>query len=162
MFAMLPAGAKLGGHRDPFAGSLCYHLGLATPNSDQCRIFVDGQVCTWRDGEDFLFDETFIHRAENLTDENRIILFCDVERPMTNSLMTRVNRCVSNNVVRASATQNTDGERVSAINKAFGDIYEIHLVGQRMKKWNRSAYYALKHTVIALMIGAIVVLSFYR
>ncbi len=162
MFAMLPAGAKLGSHRDPFAGSLRYHLGLVTPNSDQCRIFVDGQVCTWRDGEDFLFDETFIHRAENLTDKNRIILFCDVERPMKNSLMTQVNRWISNNVVKASATQNTDGERVGAINKAFGYIYEIHLAGQRMKKWNRSAYYALKHAVITIVVAAIVIHAFYR
>ena len=38
MFAMLPPGGKLGAHRDPFAGSLRYHLGLVTPNSDKCRI----------------------------------------------------------------------------------------------------------------------------
>src|SRR5690606_34355901 len=43
MFALLPPGAKLNPHRDPFAGSLRYHLGLATPNSDACRIFVDGE-----------------------------------------------------------------------------------------------------------------------
>ena len=42
MFAMLPPGGKLGAHRDPFAGSLRYHLGLVTPNSDKCRILVDG------------------------------------------------------------------------------------------------------------------------
>ncbi|MEY9264153.1 beta-hydroxylase [Bradyrhizobium elkanii] len=81
MFAMLPPGGKLGAHRDPFAGSLRYHLGLVTPNSNQCRILVDGVECVWRDGEAFMFDETFIHSAENKTDVNRIILFCDVERP---------------------------------------------------------------------------------
>jgi beta-hydroxylase len=82
MFAMLPPGGKLGAHRDPFAGSLRYHLGLVTPNSNKCRILVDGVECVWRDGEAFMFDETFIHSAENATDVNRIILFCDVERPM--------------------------------------------------------------------------------
>ena len=51
MFAMLPPGGKLGAHRDPFAGSLRYHLGLVTPNSDKCRILVDGVECVWRDGE---------------------------------------------------------------------------------------------------------------
>jgi beta-hydroxylase len=81
MFAMLPPGAKLGAHRDPFAGSLRYHLGLVTPNSDKCRILVDGVQCVWRDGQAFMFDETFIHSAENATDQTRIILFCDVERP---------------------------------------------------------------------------------
>jgi beta-hydroxylase len=58
MFAMLPPGAKLGRHRDPFAGSLRYHLGLVTPNSDDCRIYVDGKMYSWRDGEAVLFDET--------------------------------------------------------------------------------------------------------
>src|SRR5258705_428653 len=92
MFAMLPAGGKLGAHRDPFAGSLRYHLGLVTPNSDKCRILVDGVECVWRDGQAFMFDETFIHRAENATDVNRIILFCDVERPMKYGFMTAINR----------------------------------------------------------------------
>ena len=42
LFALLPGKSKLGEHRDPFAGSLRYHLGLKTPNSDLCRIYVDG------------------------------------------------------------------------------------------------------------------------
>src|SRR3569832_623294 len=40
MFAMLPPGGRLGAHRDPFAGSLRYHLGLVTPDSNKCRILV--------------------------------------------------------------------------------------------------------------------------
>src|SRR5258705_1389320 len=45
MFAMLPAGGKLGAHRDPFAGSLRYPLGLVTPNSEKCQTLVDGVEC---------------------------------------------------------------------------------------------------------------------
>ena len=63
MFASLPPGARLVRHRDPYAGSLRYHLGLRTPNSDQCRIFVDGEMYSWKDGEAVMFDETYIHRA---------------------------------------------------------------------------------------------------
>ncbi len=37
-----------------------------------------------------MFDETYIHYAENGTDQNRIILLCDIERPMTRSLGTGV------------------------------------------------------------------------
>src|ERR1700739_3253055 len=36
MFAVLPAGSELLQHRDPYAGSLRYHLGLITPNSEKC------------------------------------------------------------------------------------------------------------------------------
>ena len=35
-----------------------------------------------------MFDETFIH-APRMRPTNRIILFCDVERPMKYSFMTR-------------------------------------------------------------------------
>ena len=156
MFAMLPPGGKLGAHRDPFAGSLRYHLGLVTPNSDKCRILVDGVPCVWRDGEAFMFDETFIHSAENATETNRIILFCDVERPMKYSFMTAMNRWVSHHIVKASATQNVDGEQVGVLNKVFGSLYEVHLFGRRIKEWNRRVYYALKYSLTFALLGLIV------
>ena len=68
MFALLPPGSKLVSHRDPFAGSLRYHLGLVTPNSEKCYIVVDGESYYWRDGEAVMFDETYIHYAENQTE----------------------------------------------------------------------------------------------
>src|SRR5262249_44809142 len=43
MFALLPKHSKLVTHRDPYAGSVRYHLGLITPNSENCCIYVDGQ-----------------------------------------------------------------------------------------------------------------------
>ena len=43
MFAVLAPHSHLVRHRDPFAGSLRYHLGLQTPNDDTCRIFIDGE-----------------------------------------------------------------------------------------------------------------------
>lgn len=61
MFAELPPGGQLNHHRDPFAGSMRYHLGLATPNDDRCFIEVDGQRYSWRDGQGVVFDETYIH-----------------------------------------------------------------------------------------------------
>src|SRR6201996_5695310 len=160
MFAMLPPGGKLGAHRDPFAGSLRYHLGLVTPNSDKCRILVDGVQCVWRDGQAFMFDETFIHSAENATDQSRIILFCDVERPMKYGFMTAINRWVSHHIVKASATQNVGGEQVGVLNRFFGSIYEIHLASRRVKQWNRKVYYALKYSMTAAVLGLIVVSVF--
>jgi beta-hydroxylase len=160
MFAMLPPGGKLGAHRDPFAGSLRYHLGLVTPNSDKCRILVDGVPCVWRDGEAFIFDETFIHSAENATEQNRIILFCDVERPMKYTFMMAINRWVSHHIVKASATQNVEGEHVGVLNKLFGGLYQIHLASRRVKQWNRTAYYALKYALTIAIVGSLVVSAF--
>ncbi len=83
--------SRLVRHRDPYAGSLRYHLGLITPNDDRCFIDVDGERYSWRDGQSVVFDETYIHCAENKTDQNRIIFFADVERPMKVKWMERFN-----------------------------------------------------------------------
>jgi beta-hydroxylase len=149
MFALLPPNGRLVAHRDPFAGSLRYHLGLMTPNSEKCRIHIDDTSYYWKDGEDILFDETYIHRAVNETDQNRIILFCDVERPLRNSIATGINRWVSTHLVKATATQNMDTDKVGILNKMFGYVYQVRLVGKRLKKMNRTLYYAVKYAIIA-------------
>jgi beta-hydroxylase len=161
MFASFAPGGRLVRHRDPFAGSLRYHLGLITPtHPGECRIFVDGIPYTWRDGEDLLFDETFIHYAENTTDQTRIILFCDVERPLRNRLASAMNRWVSRRIVKETATENEPGERIGVVNKVFGSVYHLRLLGKRMKTWNKNLYYAVKYSVVALILGAIVASAF--
>lgn len=161
MFATLSPGGRLVSHRDPFAGSLRYHLGLVTPtHPGECRIFVDGIPYTWRDGEDLLFDETYLHHAENTTDQARIILFCDVERPLHTRVMSAVNRWVSYRIIKETATENEPGERIGVVNKIFGSLYHVRLAGKRMKAWNRTAYYAMKYSVTALVLIAIVTTAF--
>jgi beta-hydroxylase len=81
-FIELPAGASVARHRDPYAGWLRYHLGLATPNDDTCFMKVDGRRYVWRDGHAMLFDETYVHWADNGSATGRLVLLCDVERPM--------------------------------------------------------------------------------
>jgi beta-hydroxylase len=157
MFALLPPRAKLGRHRDPFAGSLRLHLGLATPNSDGCWIEVDGQRRSWRDGETLIFDETFVHEVKNETDEHRLILLCDVERPLRGP-MVGVNRWMMRRVMGATVTQNEEGERVGAINRAFGPIYRLSGYGKRLKARDRKLYYTLKYTMLALLGAGIVTL----
>jgi beta-hydroxylase len=148
MFALLPPGRRLVAHRDPYAGSLRYHLGLVTPNANTCKIFIDGKPYFWKDGEDVLFDETYIHYAENKGDVTRLILFCDVERPMTNGLMTRFNRLMANTLVRASKTQNVEGESVGILNRAFGYVYQVRLVSKRFKAISHLAYCAVKYAIL--------------
>ena len=151
MFALLPPGGRLVTHRDPYAGSLRYHLGLVTPNSETCRIFIDGEPYVWKDGEDVLFDETYIHYAENKSDATRLILFCDVERPLTNRFMTRFNRFMANTLVRASKTQNVEGEPVGLLNRIFGYAYQIRLAGKRLKAKSQIAYYAVKYVLMGAL-----------
>jgi beta-hydroxylase len=152
MFALLPPGGKLNRHRDPFAGSLRYHLGLSTPNSDACRIYIDGEPYSWRDGQDVLFDETFIHSAENKTDVTRIILFCDVERPLRTRWMTTFNRWVSRHVIRASATQNVETEEVGAFNRIYAMLGQGSDWLSRLKRKNRTVFRAVKYALIAALV----------
>ena len=144
------AGAARTDHRDPFAGSLRYHLGLITPNSDLCHIVVDGESYAWRDGEDVLFDETFVHWAENRTDTTRVILFCDVERPLRTPLMRGVNRAVSRVLGQATATQNVGGERVGAINRLYGLAHQAGVLRKRFKRATPRLY---KLTRVALVLA---------
>jgi len=157
MFAMLPAGGKLGVHRDPYAGSLRYHLGLVTPNSPDCRIIVDGESYSWKDGEDIVFDETFVHWAENRTQIDRIILFCDVERPLRTRVVTALNRWVGRNVIKASTTSNVEGERVGGLNRLFHYFNQLDEARKRLKNWNRKVYYAVRWGLIGLVVVALLV-----
>jgi beta-hydroxylase len=156
MFALLPPGSKLGAHRDPFAGSLRYHLGLVTPNNDTCRIVVDGEPYHWKDGEPVMFDETFIHTAENRSDITRIILFCDVERPLRLRVMRWLNHVMEITVIRASQTENMPGDRVGVLNHLFNGAYRVRRIGKWIKKKSVVAHYTLKW----ILIGGVLYLIF--
>jgi beta-hydroxylase len=58
-----------------------YHLCLQSAG-DGCFIKVDGEKYSWKDGEDVLFDDTFVHEVKNDADKTRIVLFCDVQREL--------------------------------------------------------------------------------
>jgi beta-hydroxylase len=155
MFAQLPPGANLVRHRDPYAGSIRYHLGLVTPGDPACFIEVDGQRYWWRDGEDVLFDETFVHYAKNETQTSRIILFCDVERPMYFRWAASLNRFVAGTLMRAATSPNEVGDRTGLLNRIFRHVYAIRLIGKRIKAWNRPAYYVIKWLLFGGVFGAV-------
>lgn len=150
MFAELPPGGKLNPHRDPFAGSMRYHLGLATPNDDRCFIEVDGERHSWRDGQGVVFDETYIHWAINGSDSDRIILFCDVERPMRYRWMQSVNRWLGRNLMTAAASPNETGDQVGLVSKLFRISFYMGQYRRRFKAWNKTAY---NITRVALVIA---------
>jgi beta-hydroxylase len=162
MFAALPPGGRLNAHRDPFAGSLRYHLGLVCPNDDRCFILVDGERYSWRDGQAVMFDETFVHYAENGAGTTRIVLFCDVERPLATRVMTAINRFVCHRWMKASTTQNVEGERVGLANRIFGFVYQIRIAAKAFKKRSRRGYYAAKYSAMAVVFAAIFVWPLIR
>jgi beta-hydroxylase len=148
MFAVLPPGSKLNPHRDPFAGSLRYHLGLATPNDDACRIYIDGQMYSWRDGQDIVFDETYVHSAVNDTTQTRVILFCDVERPLRTPFMRGINRLISKTLVRAASTQNVPTENIGLLNRLYALTGKGGEWLDNLKHANRAVFRVGKYVLI--------------
>jgi beta-hydroxylase len=162
LFALLPGKSKLGAHRDPFAGSLRYHLGLKTPNSDLCRIYIDGQPYAWRDGEAILFDETYIHSVNNDTDDVRIILFCDVTRPLHTVVMRAVNNFMIRYVVKLTETQNAAGEHVGLLNHFSGYIFALREGYERRKKANKALFKLVPYAIVLGMVGLVVTLALLK
>jgi len=152
MFALLPPGARLNEHRDPSAASLRYHLGIITPNDDQCYINVDGQAYSWRDGQDVMFDETYLHFAENRTDQTRLILFCDVERPLHTAAIRGLNRLFERYFLRAAATQNEGGEDIGWINRLYTPIGILKEQLKKIKQWNKPLFNAGKYLLIIALL----------
>jgi beta-hydroxylase len=155
MFTHLPPGARLVKHRDPYAGSIRYHLGLSTPNDDRCFIDVDGERYSWRDGKSVFFDETFIHYAENETDKDRLIFFCDVERPLAGAWIQAFNRWFGRYVVGAAASPNAEGDKTGVLNKVFGVVYKGRVWAKGLKSRNRNLYYAGKWLILGGILALI-------
>lgn len=148
MFTYLPPGAKLVRHRDPFAGSLRYHLGLQTPNSQQCQMIVDGNIQYWQDGKSMMFDETYLHYAENKTNQGRLILLCDYERPLRFFLPKYLNKLISCFLMRPAVSPNEGGDKTGWVNRLFGTIYSVRLIGKKIKAKNKPIYIILKYALI--------------
>lgn len=156
MFALLPPGGRLGRHRDPYAGALRYHLGLETPNDDRCWIKVDGEPYSWRDGQDVLFDETFIHEAANETDQRRIILFCDVRRPLRPKFLEKIAYGAEKLLLTQTASINTEEDRIGSLNTIFPAFYRYRRFMKRFKQTSRTGYHIWKYSALAVLLGLLI------
>lgn len=96
MFSVLLPGACIKPHVGPHKGCVRYLLGLVTPNSDNCYIVVNNIKYSWKDGEGVIIDDTYRHWIRNNTNIVRIVLFCDIVRPMT-PFGKNLNNFVMNN-----------------------------------------------------------------
>jgi beta-hydroxylase len=81
MFSVLKAGTSIKPHKGIFKGVIRAHLGLIVPEGE-CYIKVDGRSYSWKEGEMVFLDDTFLHEAVNNTDQDRVVLFLDIIRPL--------------------------------------------------------------------------------
>ena len=154
-FVELPPGAHLDRHRDPYAGWLRYHLGLATPNDDACFIEVDGQRYAWRDGEAMVFDETYVHSAHNGCASGRLVLLCDVERPMRFGWAQAVNHVFGRMLTAAMNPPNAITGQSRLASLLLHIPRGISRCRRRLRGWSMVAY---KATVVASVTALAVLL----
>jgi ornithine lipid ester-linked acyl 2-hydroxylase len=82
-FSIMLPGKELPMHRGPYNGVLRYHLGLRIPQPHtSCGIMVGGEKAHWTEGRSLVFDDTYLHRAWNLSRDIRVVLFVDFRRPL--------------------------------------------------------------------------------
>ncbi|MEM1315360.1 MAG: aspartyl/asparaginyl beta-hydroxylase domain-containing protein [Pseudomonadota bacterium] len=82
-FSILAPGYHIPAHTGVTKGILRAHLGLIIPKErEKCRIRVGDQFHAWGEGELIVIDDTYDHEVWNDTDEERVILLFDFDRPM--------------------------------------------------------------------------------
>jgi beta-hydroxylase len=94
MISVLKPGAVILPHVGPLSICARYHLCLQE-GGEGCYIMVDGTKYTWKDGEDVLFDDTYVHEVKNNSNNTRVILFCDIQREYSNCIANRLANFVT-------------------------------------------------------------------
>lgn len=145
MFSILPVNGQLTRHLDPLACSLRYHLGLDTPNSDDCFINVDGVSYSWRNSKALLFDETYLHYAKNNSDNYRLILMCDVDRPM--NFLGRFINFFYKGLMRLTVVPNIEGDKRGFANILFSGLAPVNQKLKALKQTNKKLYLLIKYTI---------------
>lgn len=70
-------------HTGVTKGILRAHLGLIVPEDrENCWIRVGDERKSWEPGRIFVIDDTYDHEVQNNTDEERVVLLLDFNRPM--------------------------------------------------------------------------------
>lgn len=82
--SVFPGGKHLRPHKGPFKGVWRYHLPYLVEDlgdgQTSCELTIDGTQYFLKEGEDMLWDDTFMHEARNRSDKPRVVLLLDVYR----------------------------------------------------------------------------------
>lgn len=98
-FSVLDPGKSVPPHDGPYLGYLRYHLGLRVPKQNPPKLIVNSQEHMWREGEAFMFDDSWTHQVVNHSSAPRAVLIVDILRPMPLG-PTLVNKIVTQGLMR--------------------------------------------------------------
>ncbi len=82
-FSILAPGTHIPRHKGVSKNLVNCHLGLIVPkNREACYLVCGGERLLWQEGKVIVFDDTYPHEVHNLTDEERVVLMLQLERPL--------------------------------------------------------------------------------
>lgn len=84
IFSIMDPGKIIQPHVGPYDGLLRYQLALDIPSMSvdtECYLHVGGKKYYWKEGQGVLFDDANLHGAINTTQNKRMVLLIDIERP---------------------------------------------------------------------------------
>ena len=83
LFSILAPGARIPRHSGISKGLLRCHLALKVPRDrEKVVMHVGSTQVHWEEGRAVVFDDTYKHAVVNDTDEERVVLLIDTQRPM--------------------------------------------------------------------------------
>lgn len=119
-FSMIEPKSKLAEHRGIYKGVIRAHLGLIVPKKwKKCFIVVDGNKLHWQEGKMMMFDDMFLHRVENNTDERRVVLFLDIKRDFKSSYLNAINTVMMRYITCNDALLEAVGKANKLTKKTF-------------------------------------------
>ncbi|WP_052380210.1 MULTISPECIES: aspartyl/asparaginyl beta-hydroxylase domain-containing protein [unclassified Pseudoalteromonas] len=158
MFTLLLTKSKLTRHLDPVACSFRYYLGLNTPNNECCFINVDGTKQSWKDGEAFIYYDTCLHYVENNSQDIRLILMCDIERPI--NIFGKLFNKIYTFLISKVLVPNLPDDQAGIVNKLFAKVTPFLTA---FKKQNPKLYYPFKWCfnliLLCVFLGILILLS---
>jgi len=117
-FSILEPNTELEPHIGVYKGVLRYHLGLIVPKDyEKCSLKVNDKVLYWKEGEDLMFDDLFLHSVANNTDEKRVILFLDIKRDFGKGVIGKLLNSVNNISLHFISTCDEVNKTINNANK---------------------------------------------
>ena len=81
-FSILDSKKSVPSHEGPSPHKLRYHTAFKVPKENPPTLRVKDRYHTWEEGKSLLFDDSWEHEVTNESDDSRVVLIIDVERPV--------------------------------------------------------------------------------
>ena len=91
MFSTTEPGKHIPAHKGNNHGVLRLQIGIDIKESDQCFLRVEDKILYLKEGERFVFDDTFEHELGNQSNADRTVLIIDFYKPLP-VIYDRLNR----------------------------------------------------------------------